>query len=1250
MRDWISKILGGSSGGSAEGVPAQWARRLDKWLERVEKLDATQTPAGTADDIRSYLFTGEPVSVLGVVGQSVAVGEALGMIGFFHGREADQFPDLYEHFEALPAPIGLRWAKLLDASVAPQASSYRLKLPSGRSWLEALVIHNSGQGINTWSSRAQAGSLTADAVEALLTEDGQPAATLMQTVFNTPAASAWGVEERLKEIREFKGFAAALDRHLEHIRPLLNPAAAAHRVLVLAMLEKALPATLERIAPELSELATASSKQVRAAAEALVRKCGESVLEPLKELASGGRPEQRQHALRLLMDLGRQRNNGSWQAFARETAAADKAPTVTALIAEWDGLHAPQAPHAAASYTFELPAIDWSAEANPVPDAVLDRLWREIGDAITEANDGLRKRHAQSQAQGHTWPLQLVEHPQESERHELREYLHASTPLPPPQRTNKDGKTQERTCHHALEPIRRAAQDNALTPVATLKLLVFFGLETEHHNDSLSRSLVQTFNAIHASTGRPTLLELSLMLDGIGRKGTELLDSYCTSWGTAIASDWERDAVWPYFAHHAELVVQTLGAATTTNYWFNRAALFRAIATLPSPPPAVVNALYSLALGAGKTDRIAAQDALQNLQGKEARIVGALADGKGEVRAIAATWLARLRHEPSIPALEQAVAKEKQDVAKGAMLDALQALGRPVEKYLDRGSLPAEAKKTLAKGIPKDLEWFPWNAMPPVRWHDTDEPVPTEVLRMFLVQAVKQKSPEPNAVLRKYCAMFEPRDREAFGQFVLETWLHEDVRPIAPDDALKQARSSAQSTHQWMTQSPQWYQNDPNLGKSVEELTAAYLPNYLKQPAGSAIASKGLLAVAAACAAERAAPAAQRYLKEWYGTRAAHGKALIAMLAWIEHPSATQLMLSIGSRFRTKSFQEEATRQAEMLAERKGWTLAELADRTVPSAGFDDTGTMDLSYGNRVFTARLLPDFKVELFNPEGKKITALPDPRQDDDAELAKDAKKAFSASKKELKSIVELQTDRLYEALCTERDWPFADWRSYLQQHPVLRHLVQRLVWVEVEDGLVVRSFRPLDDGTLTDREDNPVELADEARIRVAHDSLLDADEVQAWLGHLADYEVKPLFQQLGKGVYALPEDKKQADEIKDFEGHLLEAYALRGRALKLGYTRGASEDGGWFYVYQKRFPTLGLEAVLQFTGNPLPEENRTVALIGLSFSRSGGQSDSWSRGKVPLAKVPKVLLSECYNDLRLVAAEGSGFDPDWQKKSEY
>jgi hypothetical protein len=406
-----------------------------------------------------------------------------------------------------------------------------------------------------------------------------------------------------------------------------------------------------------------------------------------------------------------------------------------------------------------------------------------------------------------------------------------------------------------------------------------------------------------------------------------------------------------------------------------------------------------------------------------------------------------------------------------------------------------------------------------------------------------------------------------------------------------------------------------------------------------------VLAVAAACAGERAAEPVGRYLKEWFGQRAAQGKALIAMLGWIDHPGATQLMLSIGSRFRTKSFQEEATKQAAALAERKGWTIGELADRTIPTAGFED-GPLELSYGDRIFTAVLSPDLTVELRSPEGKKIKTLPAPRQSDDQERVKESKKALSQAKKEVKAIVQLQTARLYEALCTERTWAFEDWDRYLNRHPVVRQLTQRLAWLATmaDETIVVR---PLDDGTLTDVDDEDVKLSLDAVMAIAHDSLLDQATVEAWQQHLADYEVAPLFQQFGKGTFTLPEDQRTATTLKNFEGHLLSSFALRGRAGKLGYTRGDTEDAGWFYSYEKRFPTLGITTLVHFTGNPLPESDRTVALKELAFHRSvpGSHADAMALGEVP-----KVLLSEAYNDVRLMAGDGPGFDPDWEKKSEY
>src|SRR5262249_8149643 len=147
-----------------------------------------------------------------------------------------------------------------------------------------------------------------------------------------------------------------------------------------------------------------------------------------------------------------------------------------------------------------------------------------------------------------------------------------------------------------------------------------------------------------------------------------------------------------------------------------------------------------------------------------------------------------------------------------------------------------------------------------------------------------------------------------------------------------------------------------------------------------------------------------------------------------------------------------------------------------------------------------------------------------------------------------------------------------------------------------------------------------------------------------------VEPLFEQFGRPNFNLEDGRKHEDELSDFKGHVLEAFKLRGRAGKLGYTRGQAQDGGWFYDYHKRFPTLGIAAVIEFTGNGLPEENRVVALTRLRFERVVPEGEPEARAaEMPLGEVPSVLLSECWNDFRQLAAEGSGFDPEWEKKCQ-
>jgi hypothetical protein len=209
---------------------------------------------------------------------------------------------------------------------------------------------------------------------------------------------------------------------------------------------------------------------------------------------------------------------------------------------------------------------------------------------------------------------------------------------------------------------------------------------------------------------------------------------------------------------------------------------------------------------------------------------------------------------------------------------------------------------------------------------------------------------------------------------------------------------------------------------------------------------------------------------------------------------------------------------------------------------------------------------------------------------------------------------------------------------------------VWVAEPAAGERMSFRLLDDGTLSDVDDNEVALPADGVVRLAHDTNLTKQEVEAWLAHFADYEVQPLFQQLGRGVHTVPEELRREQLLEDFKGHTLDAFALRGKALKLGWTRGPAEDGGWFHAYLKRFPSLGLVAELGFTGNGLPEENRTVGLLSLGFLREVPDQPVHVQQRVPLADVPAVLVSETWHDAWSIAAEGRGFDPSWERSTAY
>ena len=624
-------------------------------------------------------------------------------------------------------------------------------------------------------------------------------------------------------------------------------------------------------------------------------------------------------------------------------------------------------------------------------------------------------------------------------------------------------------------------------------------------------------------------------------------------------------------------------------------------------------------------------------------IVPMLKDGDAKRRSGAARWLGDRRDLAAVPALWAALKAERHVAPRAAILAALDGCGEDISGEFSEERMLAEAERNLPKARADYSAMFDAAHLPTLRWAD-GRAVPAAVVQWWFAQSHKLKLPGGDPLLHMALDRLDRGDAERLGLAVLSAFVAFDTVKPGSDEANAHAAANAPARHQSILRwNPKYTEQD-----AFNELRREKLGTYLH----SAQDHRGLLALCRHAPPAEAVAVVRRFLRD-HGSRNNQCRALLDAMAANPVPAVLQFILATAQRYKLPGTRKHAAAIADALAEERGWSPAELADRTVPNAGLDDDGVLALPVGGRAFRARLADakdGLALVLENPDGKPVSSLPTPSDPAAAEEAKAARKALSAAKKELKQTVELQAQRLYEAMCAGRTWLAGDFRTFLLGHPVVGRLLRRLVLAGFDaEGNPAGSFRALDDGTFTDAADEPVALDGFAGIGIAHRATLGADAADAWATHLSDYEVPRLFEQLDRPLLALADAK--ATEITDRLGHMIDGGALQNAAGALGYVRGPVEDGGCFSAYERVFPDLGLVAAIEFTGSYIGNTGTSPgALRGLRFYRVAGSDGQQWRSEAPLGQVPPVLLSEAWNDYHAVAARGTGFDPAWEKKASW
>ncbi|RBP44596.1 HEAT repeat protein [Roseimicrobium gellanilyticum] len=428
-------------------------------------------------------------------------------------------------------------------------------------------------------------------------------------------------------------------------------------------------------------------------------------------------------------------------------------------------------------------------------------------------------------------------------------------------------------------------------------------------------------------------------------------------------------------------------------------------------------------------------------------------------------------------------------------------------------------------------------------------------------------------------------------------------------------------------------------GETAVSVVKAFLGS--KQDA----ADRWVLAFAALIGDDRIVPPLTKAIHEWAdkqrGKLAEYAAQALALLA-TEPALMVVDSLSVRYRSKNKNIGQAAAEAFAAAAEARGVSVEELGDLVVPWLGFEAGSPRLVTAGKGKVEVSITDDLKLSFRDTASRKtLSKLP---SGTDAATQAEFKELAAT----LREAVKAQLLRIETLLVRQFRWPTERWWGLYASHPLLLPFAHRLVWSwRDEDGVLAKTFRLLDDGSLTDVEDNMVSLPPRGTVSLVHPLELDDAQRQAWIQHLADYNVEPPFSQLDRPVVTVNEEERGLKFGKQVEGTSLNAMTFRSRSEKLGWTRGSVVDGGGVSSYRKTFSGAGIEAFLLLDGMYIGiSMDESITLGTLSFVKAGTVTvgsyiyDEPHKEDDPrllaFGDVPPVPFSEVMGDLTKIAGK--------------
>lgn len=366
-------------------------------------------------------------------------------------------------------------------------------------------------------------------------------------------------------------------------------------------------------------------------------------------------------------------------------------------------------------------------------------------------------------------------------------------------------------------------------------------------------------------------------------------------------------------------------------------------------------------------------------------------------------------------------------------------------------------------------------------------------------------------------------------------------------------------------------------------------------------------------------PLIMAWPQEGKSARAASG---LHLLSQIGNDMALLQLHHISQRAKSRPLRDNAEQFLQEVAEARDLSKEELWDRLTPTLGLDNPQALMFDFGSRSFHIRLDENLLPVIYDSQDVRQKTIPRLRADDNQLKASEALARLKGLKKDITQTAKRLLPHLESALRLARRWKYTEFQSLFVDHPLTRHLTQRLVWgiyASNEPHHLLNTFRVAAEGEFCDAQDEPITLPPNALFGIAHPLEMRAEDHTAFTHIFADYELIPPFHQLARRTVLLTPQEKVHNQLTRWQGKS----ATCGQLLWLP-SQGWRQSSGNSFCYALPQHQLILEISPGFPPYNI-DAKAEMSFTGLTLYRDGQE--------VPFSKVDARDLSEALRLLDII-----------------